>query len=332
MSRIGVVQLARIAGVSPSTVSRALAGAPGIAAETRTRIAALAQQHGFRLNQTASAFRRGLTGTVGLVLPLGHGEAQHLSDPFFMSIIGHLADTLTERGQDILLRRVIPTDDSWLERILTSGRVDGAIIIGQSDQSAVIERAAAAGAPVVVWGAYRAGSAQVTVGTDNVEGGRLAGAHLLARGRRRLLFVGNPEVPEFADRLTGLRQAVAEDGGRATVSVLPVDLTAAEAESGLRRLLAGLAAPDGIFAASDVMAMGAMRALSEAGLAIPEAVSVVGYDDVAIAQHSQPPLTTVRQDVAQGVRHLVDLLLRKLAGESVRSVRMVPELMVRGSS
>jgi DNA-binding LacI/PurR family transcriptional regulator len=332
MSRIGVVQLARIAGVSPSTVSRALAGAPGIAAETRTRISDLAAQHGFRLNQTASAFRRGFTGTIGLVLPLGHGESQHLSDPFFMSIIGHLADALTERGHDLLLRRVIPTDDSWLERILTSGRVDGAIVIGQSDQSAVIERAAAAGSPVVVWGAWRAGSAQITVGTDNVEGGRLAGAHLLARGRRRLLFVGNPEVPEFADRLEGLKRAVADSGIAATVSVLPIDLTAAEAEDGLLRWLAGNRAPDGVFAASDVMAMGAMRALADTGLAVPKAASVVGYDDVAIAQHSQPPLTTVRQDVAQGVRHLVDLLLRKLAGEAVQSVTMAPELVVRGSS
>ncbi len=330
MARIGVVQLARIAGVSASTVSRALAGAPGISADTRARISNLAVQHGFRLNQTARAFRRGQTGTIGLVLPLGHGETQHLSDPFFMSIIGHLADALTERGLELLLSRIIPTDGSWLDRILSSGRIDGAIVIGQSNQSDVIERAARAGAPVVVWGAYRPGMAQITVGTDNVEGGRLAGHHLLARGRHNLLFVGNPQVPEFADRFTGLGEAVAGSGAR--LDLLPLDLTAAEAEAGMRAHLAHHAAPDGVFAASDVIAIGVIRALVAQGLAVPSAVSVVGYDDVSIAQHSQPPLTTIRQDVAQGVRHLVDLLLRQLAGETVQSIRMQPELIVRESS
>jgi DNA-binding LacI/PurR family transcriptional regulator len=332
MSRIGVVQLARIAGVSPSTVSRALAGAPGISACTRARISDLAVQHGFRLNQTARAFRRGQTGTIGLVLPLGHGETQHLSDPFFMSIIGHLADALTERGLELLLSRVIPTDGTWLDRILSSGRIDGAIVIGQSNQSDVIERAARAGAPVVVWGAYRPEFSQITVGTDNIEGGRLAGAHLLSRGRRKLLFVGNPQVPEFADRFSGLSRAVADAGSVAKLDLLPLDLTAAEAEAGMRAHLASHPAPDGVFAASDVIAIGVIRALVAHGLAVPSAVSVVGYDDVSIAQHSQPPLTTIRQDVARGVRHLVDLLLQQLAGEPVQSFRMLPELIVRESS
>jgi DNA-binding LacI/PurR family transcriptional regulator len=332
MQRIGVVELARIAGVSASTVSRALAGAPGISAETRARIAELAVEHGFRLNQTARAFRRGQTGTIGVVLPLGHGDTQHLTDPFFLSIIGNLADALTERGLDLLLSRVVPTDASWLDRILTSGRVDGAIVIGQSDQSDAIERASLAGAPVVVWGAYRTNCAQITVGTDNVEGGRLAGAHLLAQGRRKLLFVGNVRVPEFADRLAGMRQALAEAGGSATLADLPTDLTVAEAEAGMRTYLERHSAPDGVFAASDVIAIGVIRALAGHGLAVPDAVSAIGYDDVSVAEHSQPPLTTVRQDVALGVRHLVDLLLRRLAGETVQSVRMPPLLVLRSSS
>jgi DNA-binding LacI/PurR family transcriptional regulator len=100
----------------------------------------------------------------------------------------------------------------------------------------------------------------------------------------------------------------------------------------MRAHLASHPAPDGVFAASDVIAIGVIRALVATGHAVPAAVSVVGYDDVSIAQHSQPPLTTIRQDVARGVRYLVDLLLQQLAGETVQSFRMQPELVVRESS
>lgn len=324
---VGLREIARIAGVSPATVSRALADSRVVAEATRLRVRALAAEHGFQLNQTASALRSRRTGAVGVVIPLGHEADQHLSDPFFMGLIGPIADALAESGYDLLLSRVIPGHADWLAERARAGRVDGLLVIGQSDQTDVIEAVAARYRPMVVWGARTAGSAQVTVGTDNEAGGRIAAEHLLARGRRRLLFLGNPSIPEFAARLRGFRAAA----GTGAVT-LPVHLTTQEAYGEFAAYLDDHPAPDGIVAASDVIAMSAMRALAERGLRVPSDVSVVGYDDVVVARYTNPPLTTVRQDVERGAGLLVDLLLRRLRGEDVQSVEMVPELVVRGSS
>ena len=131
MKTIGLVELAKIAGVHVSTVSRALDDNPRVSAKTKARIRALAEEHGFRLNQTASFFRRRRTGAVGVVFPLGHEVQQSLSDPFFMGLLGPLADALAEQRYDLLLSRVVPGDESWLENMVRSGRVDGIILIGQ---------------------------------------------------------------------------------------------------------------------------------------------------------------------------------------------------------
>lgn len=329
---LGIVDLARMAGVSASTVSRALADNPLVASATKARIQQLALECGFQLNQTARALRRQKTQTIGVVVPLGHDAGQALSDPFFMGLIAPLADRLTNRGYDLLLSRVIPADGRWLDTLVLSGRVDGVVVIGQSDQIDVIERSAGHGAPLVVWGSVVPGMEQITVGTDNVEGGRLAGEHVIARGRRRLAFLGNPDVPEFADRLAGMRRAIAAAPHPVEEMVLPVPLTAEQSYASIAALLAEITPPDGIVAASDVIAASALRVLAERGLSVPADVSVVGYDDVLVAQHTMPPLTTIRQDVPRGGQLLVDLLLKRMAGEAVASVQMAPQLIVRGSS
>lgn len=329
---IGLVELAKIAAVSPSTVSRALSQDPRVAARTRERIVALASEHNFRLNHTASALRRKRTQAIGVVIPLGHEADQSLSDPFFMGLLGPLADALAARGYDLLLSRVIPRDNKWLQDLVVSGRVDGVIIIGQSDQTEVIEQVAGRYAPLVVWGAHIGGHSQVSVGTDNVAGGRLAADHLIASGRRQLAFVGNPGVPEFAARLVGFRQAIAATHHAVSEILVPVHLTTAVAYHEIAAFLAQHPPLDGIFAASDVIAMGAMQALAERGLSVPGDVAVVGYDDVFVARHTTPPLTTVRQDVSAGSAMLVDIVLRRLAGDMAGSVEMVPHLIVRGSA
>lgn len=326
-----LAELAQLAGVSVATVSRALAGNPVIAEATRTRIAALAREHGFRLNQAARNLRLKRTGAIGVVLPLGHEAEQHLSDPFFMSLLGPLADAIADRGHDLLLTRVIPQDDGWLDDIVDAGRVDGVIVIGQSNQMATIERVAARYRPMIVWGADARGSAQITVGSDNSAGGRLAAEHLLAQGRKRLAFFGNPEVPEFAARYAGFEQAVLAAGGEAT-TLLPVHLTGEASYRAIEDYLAGHPSPDGIFAASDVIAMSALRALAGHGKRVPHDVGVVGYDDVLIATYTTPSLTTIRQDVALGARTMVDLLFRRMEGEEVPSVVMPPELILRDSA
>jgi DNA-binding LacI/PurR family transcriptional regulator len=326
-----LAELARLAGVSVATVSRSLAGNPMIAEATRTRVVALAREHGFQVNQAARNLRLGRTGAIGVVLPLGHEADQSLSDPFFMSLLGPLADAVADRGFDLLLSRVIPTDDRWLDRIVDAGRVDGVVLIGQSDQIDIIERVAARYPPLVVWGEARPGMAQVTVGSDNVAGGRLATDYLLAQRRRRIAFFGGIDVPEFAARFAGFQQALAA-AGQGAGTLLPTHLTSESSYGAIQNYLSGHPAPDGIVAASDVIAMSALRVLAEHGKRVPQDVSVIGYDDIPIADHTTPPLTTIRQDVARGAKAMIDLLFRRMDGASVEPVAMVPELIVRGSA
>ncbi|MFA5967640.1 MAG: substrate-binding domain-containing protein [Sphingomonas sp.] len=326
-----LAELAELAGVSVATVSRSLAGNPVIAKTTRDRIVALASEHGFKVNQAARNLRLKRTGAIGVVLPLGHEAEQHLSDPFFMSLLGPLADAIADRGHDLLLSRIIPKNDRWLDAIVDAGRVDGVIVVGQSNQIDAIERVARRYRPIIVWGADMPDKTQVTVGTDNIAGGRIAAEHLLAQGRRRLAFFGNIEVPEFAARYAGFQQALAASGsGHATL--LPVHLTSEASYTAIEDYLTGHSSPDGIVAASDVIAMSALRALSGHGKRVPQDVSVVGYDDVAIAMYTTPPLTTVRQDVARGAAAMVDLLFRRMEGAEVQSVTMAPELILRDSA
>lgn len=326
-----LAELAQAAGVSIATVSRALAGNPATAEATRLRIAELARVHGFQPNQTARNLRMKRTGAIGVVLPLGHDADQHLSDPFFMSLLGPLADAIAGRGYDLLLSRVIPTDDRWLDAIVDGGRVDGVIIIGQSDQYHIIERVAARYQPMVVWGATIAGNSQVTVGSDNAGGGWLAARHLLAQGRQRLAFFGNSDVPEFAARYDGFRRAVI-DAGQGEPTLVPLHQTSEASYAGIQAFLDGSQQPDGIVAASDIIAMSTLRALAERGKRVPQDVGVIGYDDIMTAIHTMPPLTTIRQDVRRGAAMMVDLLFRRINGEDVVSVAMAPELVLRGSA
>lgn len=314
-----------------ATVSRSLAGHTVIAEATRTRIVALAQEHGFQVNQAARNLRLKRTGAIGVILPLGHEADQHLSDPFFMSLLAPLADAIADRGHDLLLSRVIPNDDRWLDAIVDGGRVDGVIVIGQSNQIEVIERIARRYRPMIVWGAGTPDKTQLTVGTDNVAGGRMAAEHLLAQGRTRLAFFGNIDVPEFAARYEGFEQALRNAGsGKATL--LPVHLTSESSYSAIEEYLGGHPSPDGIVAASDVIAMSALRALAGHGKRVPQDVSVVGYDDVQVAMHTTPPLTTIRQDVARGAKLMVEMLFRRMEGGEVESVAMQPEMILRGSA
>lgn len=327
-----ITDLAKLANVSPGTVSRALANSELISKKTREMIQALAREHDFRPNVMARNLRIKRAGAIGVLIPLGHETAQHISDPFFMSLLGHLADALTERGHDLLLSRVIPANPDWLIDVVDSGRVDGVILIGQSDQSAVIDRVAERFLPLVAWGAHLEGQTHCSVGTDNRKGGALAVQHLIERGVKRFAFLGDPIAPEIALRLEGARAALATAGLGDALEILPAHLTAETAHPAVSQWLSDIdIVPDGIIAASDVIALSTLRALHEHGHSVPDSVRVIGYDDLPLANQTNPPLTTIRQDLVAGAAHLVDLLFRRIGGEKTASVVLEPQLIVRAS-
>jgi DNA-binding LacI/PurR family transcriptional regulator len=328
-----ITDLARLAGVSAGTVSRALADSTLIAKKTRERIQELAREHDFRPNVLARNLRTKRAGAIGVLIPLGHETGQHISDPFFITLLGHLADALTERGHDLLLSRVIPTNPNWLSHVVDSGRVDGVILIGQSDQSSVIDKLAERYLPLVAWGANLPGQVHCSVGSDNRRGGELAARHLVERGAKSFAFFGDPVAPEIAERLAGARKALSEAGMGEALTVLPAHLTAETAHPAISDWLANLGdVPEGIIAASDVIALSALRAFSERGFSVPYDVRIIGYDDLPLANQTMPPLTTIRQDMVAGAAHLVDLLFRRIGGEKAESIVLEPQLIIRGSS
>jgi DNA-binding LacI/PurR family transcriptional regulator len=327
-----ISELARLAGVSAGTVSRALANSDLVNKETRERIQAMARLHGFRPNQMAKRLRVQETKVIGVVVPLGHEQRQHLSDPFFMAILGHLADALTESGYDIMLSRVIPDAEDWLERIVDSGMLDGVLVIGQSNQFEAIERVAAWYKPMVVWGSHRPGQVHCTVGVENRLGGRLAGECLIARGCQRLGFVGEIDAPEFSERFLGLCDA-AETAGLAKPENFFVhvasDMMTDEIAGHIQAIHSTC---DGVATASDLIAMQTVRALADRGVKVPDDLAIVGFDDLPFAEQTIPRLTTISQNIAEGARAMVATLFERIGGTDAASVEMAPVLVRRDTA
>lgn len=325
--------MARLAGVSESTVSRALSDNPLIAAETRARIQDLARAAGYSVNPAASSLRTKQSKLIAVAVPLVHERQQHLSDPFMMAMLAYLADALTGRGYDLLLSKIETHEDGWIERLARTRRAAGIILVGQSLEHRAIERAAQDGLPILVWGARSPEQSYATVGSDNRQGGYLATRHLIETGRRRIAFIGEQRVPEISQRREGYRRALTEKGLPADPAlVVSCGFTGADAYEAVRGLVASRVEFDGVVAGSDVIAMSAIRALMESGLAVPDQVGVVGFDDIEMAAYTVPPLTTIRQDLARGALLLVDKVIAAAAGEKPDSVEMPAELIVRGSS
>lgn len=328
--RLKMADIARMAGVSTSTVSRALAGNTLIPQPLRERIVALALAEGYVVNQQARGLRLQRTQTINVVIPLGHDADQMISDPFFLEMVGRLADEITLRGYEVLLTKVLAPTQGWLDRIIQLNRSDGLLIIGQSNQHQALNAVADAYGPLVVWGGDLPDRRYCTVGVDNVAGARLAVEHLLGLGRRRIAFLGLPEAPEVGLRRQGYLEALEAAGIDADLALtVPAHFSGEPELEGVQYLLSAGVSFDAVFAASDVIALGAIRALAEAGLRVPEDVSVVGFDDVTVARYSWPPLTTIRQDLGRGAREMVNLLFARINGQSTDSVFMAPQLVVR---
>jgi len=328
-----MADIAKLAGVSASTVSRALAGSPLVAKSQRDEIVRLATEHGYVVNAMARNLRLQRTDIISVVIPLGHAARQPLTDPFFAELLGHLADEITERGYGVLLQKVLPPMDDWLPRLIGAHRSDGIIVLGQSTEHRALENAASQYHPLVVWGGRERDQAYCTVGTDNVSGARLAVEHLLSLGRRRIIFLGDPSAPEIRLRHEGYQQALERaPGALASRSIaVPSNVTADTAYDAMRAMIGSATDCDAIFASTDVIAINAIRALTAAGRRVPEDVAVVGYDDIPFAAHHSPALTTVRQDLALGARTMVDLLFRRIARETTQSESLPATLVIRES-
>jgi len=324
--------LAELAGVSISTVSRALNNSPLVSDRTKKKILAVAHSNKYEGRLKDKIFSGEPTNTISIVIPPPQGRDSRLSDPFLLDLIGGIGDALKERGCDLLISHLTPTDQESIAGLVGSGRTDGLIFLGQSTIHDQLNALSKMGMPFVVWGAQLEGQEYCTVGSDNLQGGHRATKHLIRLGRRRIAFVGDAEAPEVQLRLEGYKQALEEAGiNFDPMLVRPAHFFPESAMEAIDVLLERDIEVDGIVAASDMIAMGAIRGLIRNNIKVPEQVSVIGYDDVHVAAYSSPALTTIRQDVAKAGRLLVSKALRMLEGETVRSAVLPAELIVRES-
>ena len=301
--------IAQLAGVSVSTASRALNDHPAISVRTKQKIWALAREHEYPFRRHMPSGPIGSEGSVVIVTPHLRGRPLPLSHPFFLELLASIGEAARARDCDFTVSHTAPSSFDDLVLTTTTSRANGVIFLGQSMLHDELNRLADTGTRFVVWGAQMPKQKYCSVGSDNLLGGRRAAAHLVRLGRKRIMFLGTTD-PEAMLRRRGYREAL-EDGGIALDPdlIVPVDFEMEPAESAVGRMIRRGVAFDGIVASSDLIALGALRALRQAGMSVPRDVSVVGYDDMLLARLSTPALTTIRQDTQEAGRILVQHVL-----------------------
>jgi DNA-binding LacI/PurR family transcriptional regulator len=328
--------IAQMAGVSQPTVSRALRGSPMVSEQTRKRIEAIAKQLNYKVDKNASGLRRQESRTLALLLFEDPTPDDSLINPFFLSMLGSITRTCAERGYDLLISFQQLSAD-WHVDYADTHKADGIILLGYGDYEdyrARLDHLVEQGTRFVRWGSVQEGQPGTTLGSDNRGGGRAATDYLLSLGRQRIAFLGDASshYPEFEDRYRGHCDALVATDIAVDPQLQQDAVTSEEAGYDAVRKLVRSGTPfDAIFAASDLIAIGALRALSDVGLSVPGSVSVIGFDDIASASLTAPPLTTMMQDARAAGVALVDTLLDSIHGRGGGRALLPTKLVIRKS-
>jgi len=328
--------IAYLAGVSQPTVSRALRNSPLVNEETRRRVQQIARELNYKVDINARNLRSRKTKTIALLLCEDQGTGNSLINPFFLSMLGSITRASAKQGYDLLISFQQFSED-WHADYEDANRADGIIFLGYGDYVTYVQKLThltEAGTHFIIWGPVLPGQPGVSIGCDNFNGGYTGTRHLLQLGRTRIAFLGDrsEHSPEFRQRYLGYVKAL-EEAGIALDERLQMDAETSE-DSGYKaalQLQQRRVDFDSIFGASDLIAIGAMKAIEEAGVKIPQDISVIGFDDVPMASYTYPPLTTIRQNTCLAGELLVENLLKLVEGQKVESFLLPAELIVRGS-
>lgn len=325
---VGLNDVARNAGVSVATASRALNGRPGVRAEIRDRVDLVAKALGYRPNRAAQGLVMGRSSILGLVVPTD----QLQEDPYGSAVIHAVATATAAADYGLILHAVAAEPGQIVSRILSDGIVDGVLLSARALADEWVQRLVDAKLATVLIGQADTDKAIPAVNVEGRRSSAEAVTHLLDSGRRRIACIaGPPNRVDGADRVLGFRDAHKQAGCEIDETlIIAGDYTFQSGAEAAADLID--ARPDAIFATNDRMALGAQREIQQRGLRIPDDIALVGFDGFIMSTEANPRLTTVAQPFEELGRTAVDLLLRVLNGEDVESVELTPQLVVRESS
>ncbi|MGA5553586.1 LacI family DNA-binding transcriptional regulator [Streptomyces lavendulocolor] len=328
-------EVAALAGVGRGTVSRVVNNAPGVKEATRLLVQQAIDRLGYVPNRAARALAASRADAVALVVP--ESTRRFFAEPFFSDIVHGVGAALADADVQLLLTLV--RGDKERQRFVQyarAGRVDGVLLVSVHDDEPLPDMLAEVEVPTVLSGRRRGDESVSYVDSDNAGGARAAVRHLVAAGRRRIATIAGPaDMYGARCRLRGYREEMRAAFGEADPALTAFgDFTEESGQRATRELLARCPDLDAVFAASDVMAAGALHELRAAGRRVPRDVAVVGFDDSQVARHTDPPLTTVRQPVEEMGREMARVLLEAVGEEGPAAWRHVvlrTELVVRAS-
>ncbi|MCX7976366.1 MAG: LacI family transcriptional regulator [Bellilinea sp.] len=319
-------EVASRAGVSPTTVSHVINNTRFVSAEARQRVLEAMAELNYRPNVLARSLRRGETRTLGLILP-------DSANPFFAEIARAIEDAAFSAGYNVILgnsENELAKEQVYVD-VLVNKQVDGLIFLASGDHSPSLEHLVRDGLPVVVVDRRLSGLEVDTVLTDNLQGGLSAARFLLELGHRRIACITGPSnLTPSAERVIGFRRALEEAGMAVEENLIRKgDFHPRSGYRAALELIEYQPRPTAIFICNDMMAIGALRALSEAGLLVPQDCSLVGFDDIELASYVTPPLTTIRQDKTALAEAAVQLLLERIAEPGLPArTRILPTRLI----
>jgi DNA-binding LacI/PurR family transcriptional regulator len=332
---ITLADVGKLAGVSPSTVSRVVSNSIPVSPELREVVERAIHQLGYVPNRAARSLATHRSDSVGVVI--SEPMSQWGTDPFIAQLLFGVAEELAETDfQLILIMSATPRDEERIRRYVQQGHVDGVILVGSHAGDEIPFELIGQGVPLVLSGRPPMDILVDFVDVDHRRGAFLATHHLYAGGRRRIATIyGTPDMPSSRDKLNGYRDALHELGLENDPGLEEAgNYNPILASEAMRKLLERRPDLDAVFVASDTMAAGAVGALGQAGRRIPEDVAVVGYDGTPLALATRPMLTTVRQPIEAMGHAMAQLLLKRMEHYDAPASSMIfpTELIVRESS
>ncbi|WP_081966914.1 LacI family DNA-binding transcriptional regulator [Kitasatospora sp. NRRL B-11411] len=324
-------EVAQRAGVSRTAASRVINNAPHVSRAKREAVERAVRELGFVPNPTAQALATRRVGAV--VLAVSSDEPGLFADPFFAEVIVGVSAALEQTDLElVLLLANTPRGRDRLERLLRSRRADGVMLMALRGDDPLGRLAEQTDLPVVFGGLPLTGEPRWYVDADNRGGARLAAEHFVRTGRRRpVMITGQLDTQVAAARERGFTEGLTL-AGVPLLGVEAGDFTEDGGAAAMERLLAAHPAPDALFTASDAMAIGALRTLRTHGLRVPEDVAVIGFNDLASARHTAPPLTTVHQPVRALGREMARMLVDAIEGNDPGPLILPTRLTVRESA